>query len=69
MGVMTAAVIASLLYGVCDIGLGIALGGAGGGMSLAYIINLAAFSVGISLFGGIGGAIRGAKQKESVTGG
>jgi hypothetical protein len=66
--VITAAVIASLVYGACDIGLGVVLGG-GGGISLAYIINLAAFSIGISLFGGVGGAIRGAKQKESVTGG
>lgn len=64
--VIAVAVVASLIYGVCDIGLGVALGGTEGGISMAYILNLAAFSIGISVAGGIGGAIKGAKQKESL---
>jgi hypothetical protein len=64
--VMATAVIASLFYGAADIGLGVALGATSGGITLAYVLNLAAYSVGISLVGGTGGAIRGAKQKESV---
>lgn len=66
--VFAVAVVASLIYGMCDIGLGVALGAGEEGLSLGYIINLAAFSVGISLAGGIGGTIRGAQQKASVSG-
>jgi hypothetical protein len=67
--VMATAVIASLLYGAADIGLGMALGATSAGITLAYVLNLAAYSVGISLVAGAGGTIRGAKQRESVAAG
>lgn len=58
------AVGASLLYGGCDMGLGIGLGGEG--MGLLDFVFLAAASIGISLVGGIGGAIRGGLQKDTL---
>jgi hypothetical protein len=58
------AVGASLMYGGCDMGLGVAMGGQG--MGLFDFAFLAAFSIGISLFAGIGGAIRGGMQKDAL---
>lgn len=56
------AVAASLLYGGCDIGLGVATGDGG----LFDYVFLAAVSIGISIVAGIGGAVRGGMQKDQL---
>lgn len=68
-----AAIGSALLYGGCDVGLGAGMAlSAGAGLAPQWIIATLGFAL-VSVFiaggAGVGGALKGAAQKDSITGG